>query len=95
MASETPDPRTFQTWEDAFQYPIPIVRKLEQQLRNNADDNREKLRSLVGYDATTYMVMAWMADGNTGRAIAVSSTRPERSSTWKCVWSRWRVGFQE
>jgi len=49
MATETPDPRTFQTWEDAFQYPIPIVRKLEQQLRNNADDNREKLRSLVGY----------------------------------------------
>ncbi|KAI4649522.1 hypothetical protein J4E93_003842 [Alternaria ventricosa] len=48
MATETPDPRTFQTWEDAFQYPIPIVRKLEQQLRNNADDNREKLRSLVG-----------------------------------------------
>jgi hypothetical protein len=50
MASETPDPRTFQTWEDAFQYPIPVVRKLEQQLRNNADENREKLRSLVGYD---------------------------------------------
>ncbi|KAI4958608.1 hypothetical protein J4E86_004212 [Alternaria arbusti] len=48
MATETPDPRTFQTWEDAFQYPIPVVRKLEQQLRNNADDNREKLRSLVG-----------------------------------------------
>ncbi|KAI4946520.1 hypothetical protein J4E91_007208 [Alternaria rosae] len=48
MATETPDPRSFQTWEDAFQYPIPVVRKLEQQLRNNADDNREKLRSLVG-----------------------------------------------
>jgi hypothetical protein len=25
------------------------VRKLEQQLRTTADDNREKLRSLVGY----------------------------------------------
>jgi hypothetical protein len=49
MAAEPPDPRTFQSWEDAFQYPIPVVRKLEQQLRNNADDNREKLRSLVGY----------------------------------------------
>ncbi|KAF1937237.1 hypothetical protein EJ02DRAFT_426793 [Clathrospora elynae] len=48
MATEAPDPRTFQSWEDAFQYPIPIVRKLEQQLRNNADENREKLRSLVG-----------------------------------------------
>lgn len=49
MATEAPDPRSFQTWEDAFQYPIPVVRKLEQQLRNNADENREKLRSLVGY----------------------------------------------
>lgn len=49
MTTEAPDPRTFQTWEDAFQYPIPVVRKLEQQLRNNADANREKLRSLVGY----------------------------------------------
>ncbi|XP_014558050.1 hypothetical protein COCVIDRAFT_25350 [Bipolaris victoriae FI3] len=48
MATDAPDPRSFQTWEDAFQYPIPVVRKLEQQLRNNADENREKLRSLVG-----------------------------------------------
>ena len=48
MTSEAPDPRTFKTWEDAFQYPIPVVRKLEQQLRSNAGDNREKLRSLVG-----------------------------------------------
>ncbi|USP80628.1 hypothetical protein yc1106_07902 [Curvularia clavata] len=48
MATEAPDPRSFQTWEDAFQYPIPVVRKLEHQLRNNADENREKLRSLVG-----------------------------------------------
>ena len=48
MATETPDPRTFRSWEDAFQYPIPVVRKLEKQLRTNADDNREKLRSLVG-----------------------------------------------
>ncbi|KAH7411607.1 hypothetical protein DE146DRAFT_242987 [Phaeosphaeria sp. MPI-PUGE-AT-0046c] len=48
MATGAPDPRTFTSWEDAFQYPVPVVRKLEQQLRNNADDNREKLRSLVG-----------------------------------------------
>ncbi|KAH8716885.1 hypothetical protein GQ44DRAFT_624539 [Phaeosphaeriaceae sp. PMI808] len=48
MAIEAPDPRTFQSWEDAFQHPIPVVRKIEQQLRNNADENREKLRSLVG-----------------------------------------------
>jgi hypothetical protein len=48
MTAEAPDPRTFASWEDAFQYPIPVVRKLEQQLRANADENREKLRSLVG-----------------------------------------------
>ncbi|TKA24136.1 hypothetical protein B0A50_06876 [Salinomyces thailandicus] len=48
MATQTPDPRNFQTWEDAFQYPLPVVRKLEQQLRKNIDDNRQKLRSLVG-----------------------------------------------
>ncbi|KAF2734858.1 hypothetical protein EJ04DRAFT_465806 [Polyplosphaeria fusca] len=48
MATEAPDPRGFKSWEDAFQYPIPVVRKLETQLRSNAGDNREKLRSLVG-----------------------------------------------
>lgn len=48
MAAEAPDPRTFKGWEDAFQYPVPVVRKLEQQLRSSADENREKLRSLVG-----------------------------------------------
>jgi hypothetical protein len=56
MTTEAPDPRTFQSWEDAFQFPIPIVRKLEQQLRNNADENREKLRSLVGYIHTTCFI---------------------------------------
>lgn len=48
MTADAPNARTLQTWEDAFQYPIPVVRKLEQQLRSHADDNREKLRSLVG-----------------------------------------------
>ncbi|KAF1997228.1 hypothetical protein P154DRAFT_497324 [Amniculicola lignicola CBS 123094] len=48
MATEAPDPRTFKSWEDAFQYPIPVVRKLETQLRSSAGENREKLRSLVG-----------------------------------------------
>ncbi|KAI9832558.1 MAG: hypothetical protein M1819_004348 [Sarea resinae] len=48
MAVDTPDPRTFKTWDDAFQYPIPAVRRLEQQLRRDIDANREKLRSLVG-----------------------------------------------
>lgn len=49
MAADTPDARTFKTWEDAFQHPVPVVRKLEQQLRASADENREKLRALVGY----------------------------------------------
>ncbi|KAK5719029.1 hypothetical protein LTR17_015454 [Elasticomyces elasticus] len=48
MAGQPPDPRTFESWEDAFQYPLPVVRKLEQQLRKNIDENRQKLRSLVG-----------------------------------------------
>lgn len=47
-AGQPPDPRTFDTWEDAFQYPVPVVRKLEQQLRKNIDENKQKLRSLVG-----------------------------------------------
>lgn len=48
MATEGPDPKTFQSWEDAFQYPIATVRGMERQLRNDIDSNREKLRSLVG-----------------------------------------------
>ncbi|KAF2744519.1 hypothetical protein M011DRAFT_460809 [Sporormia fimetaria CBS 119925] len=48
MAAEAPDPRTLTSWDDAFQYPIPVVQKLEQQLRSHAAENRERLRSLVG-----------------------------------------------
>lgn len=48
MATLPPDPRTFTTWEDAFHHPLPVVRKLEQQLQRNIADNREKLRALVG-----------------------------------------------
>ncbi|KAF2097077.1 hypothetical protein NA57DRAFT_41876 [Rhizodiscina lignyota] len=48
MAAQLPDPRDFKGWEDAFQYPLPAVRKLEQQLRSNAVENRERLRTLVG-----------------------------------------------
>lgn len=48
MAASLPNPRDFKSWEDAFQYPLPAVRKLEQQLRSHAAENREKLRSLVG-----------------------------------------------
>lgn len=49
MAGEAPDPKTFGSWEDAFQYPIAAVRGMERQLRNDIGSNREKLRSLVGY----------------------------------------------
>lgn len=48
ISSQPPDPKTLQSWEDAFAHPLPVVRKLEQQLRRNIDENRAKLRSLVG-----------------------------------------------
>jgi len=48
MASEAPDPRTFRKWEDAFAYPVPAIRRMEQQLRSDISTNRERLRSLVG-----------------------------------------------
>jgi len=93
MATEAPDPRTFQSWEDAFQYPIPIVRKLEQQLRNNADENREKLRSLVGYEDTP-LYKLHNADTAAERATATSSPQPKQSSTWKCRCSRSKPSSQ-
>lgn len=49
MASDGPDPQSLKTWEDAFQYPIPTVRRLEQELRRDVASNKEKLRALVGY----------------------------------------------
>jgi hypothetical protein len=49
MAGGLPDPLELQSWEDAFSHPISTVRKLEQQLRGHAEENREKLRTLVGY----------------------------------------------
>lgn len=48
MGTEAPDPKTFASWEEAFQYPIPVVRGMEKQLRRDIDSNREKLRTLVG-----------------------------------------------
>ncbi|PNS14441.1 hypothetical protein CAC42_3727 [Sphaceloma murrayae] len=48
MANQAPDPKELAAWEDAFEYPVPVVRKLEQQLRVQIHDNREKVRSLVG-----------------------------------------------
>ncbi|EFE38335.1 conserved hypothetical protein [Trichophyton verrucosum HKI 0517] len=48
MAADTPDAITLNSWEDAFKYPVPTVRRLEQELRRDAESNRDKLRSLVG-----------------------------------------------
>ncbi|KAL1306366.1 hypothetical protein AAFC00_005078 [Neodothiora populina] len=48
MTTQAPNPRDFQSWEDAFQYPVPVVRRLEQQLRGSINENRDKLRTLVG-----------------------------------------------
>ncbi|KAH0265156.1 hypothetical protein KCU91_g11606, partial [Aureobasidium melanogenum] len=46
--NQAPNPRELKSWEDAFQYPVPVVRRLEQQLRSNINENKDKLRSLVG-----------------------------------------------
>ena len=48
MAEEGPDPKSFGSWEDAFQYPVAAVRVMERRLRNDIDSNKEKLRTLVG-----------------------------------------------
>ncbi|KAM0710785.1 hypothetical protein Q7P35_001523 [Cladosporium inversicolor] len=48
MAAMPPTPSTLQSWEEAFNHPLPVVRKLESQLRTHISDNQTKLRSLVG-----------------------------------------------
>lgn len=48
MAPEAPDPHSLKSWQDAFQYPIPTVRRVEQELRRDIASNKEKLRALVG-----------------------------------------------
>jgi hypothetical protein len=45
---EALDPRSLKDWSEAFQQPIPNVRIIEQRVRRHADENRQKLRSLVG-----------------------------------------------
>jgi hypothetical protein len=57
MSAELPDTRSFQTWEDAFQYPLPIVRGIEKKLRQEVEGNQEKLRSLVGYVYAIFVIM--------------------------------------
>jgi hypothetical protein len=48
MASIPPTPSTIRSWEEAFDHPLPVVRKLESQLRTQITENQNKLRSLVG-----------------------------------------------
>lgn len=48
MAAIPPTPSTLGSWEEAFNHPLPVVRKLESQLRTQISDNQTKLRSLVG-----------------------------------------------
>ena len=53
MAPEAPDPQSLKSWHDAFQYPIPTVRRVEQELRRDISSNKEKLRAVVGYEPIT------------------------------------------
>ncbi|KAI9934057.1 hypothetical protein MW887_005130 [Aspergillus wentii] len=48
MASEAPEPQSLKSWQDSFQYPIPTVRRVEQELRRDIASNKERLRALVG-----------------------------------------------
>lgn len=59
MTTQAPDPREFKTSDDAFAYPIPTVRRMEQQLRSTMTENRDKLRNLVG---TSYRELLGTAD---------------------------------
>jgi hypothetical protein len=48
MAAIPPTPSTLGSWDEAFNHPLPVVRKLESQLRIQISENQNKLRSLVG-----------------------------------------------
>ncbi|KLJ12871.1 hypothetical protein EMPG_09464 [Blastomyces silverae] len=48
MATDVPDAYSLQSWQEAFQHPIPTVRRVEQELRRDMASNKDKLRSLVG-----------------------------------------------
>lgn len=58
MAVEGPDPKTLRTSEEAFKHPVATVRGVERQLRNDIETNRERLRTLVGYNENSnYLVL--------------------------------------
>lgn len=48
MTAQSPEPQHLKSWQDAFQFPIPTVRRVEQELRRDIANNKEKLRALVG-----------------------------------------------
>ncbi|OJD17992.1 hypothetical protein AJ78_01949 [Emergomyces pasteurianus Ep9510] len=48
MATDVPDANSLQSWQEAFQHPIPTIRRVEQELRRDIASNKDKLRSLVG-----------------------------------------------
>ncbi|PGH00687.1 hypothetical protein GX51_05673 [Blastomyces parvus] len=48
MATDVPDAYSLKSWQEAFQHPIPTVRRVEQELRRDISSNKDKLRSLVG-----------------------------------------------
>jgi conserved oligomeric Golgi complex subunit 1 len=48
MAADSIDPKSFKDWEEAFKHPVVSTRKFEKQLRSQAEENRQKLRTIVG-----------------------------------------------
>lgn len=46
--SDPPEPQDLKSWQNAFHYPVPTVRRVEQDLRRDIESNKEKLRALVG-----------------------------------------------
>ncbi|KAJ5717666.1 hypothetical protein N7488_003312 [Penicillium malachiteum] len=73
MAPEAPDPQSLKSWADAFQYPIPTVRRVEMELRRDITSNKEKLRALVG---TRYRELV-----GTAETIVVMNTEIQQVET--------------
>lgn len=48
MASLEVDPTAFNDWEEAFLHPLSATREFEKTLRSHAEENRQKLRTIVG-----------------------------------------------
>ncbi|KAL9094118.1 MAG: hypothetical protein Q9165_003533 [Trypethelium subeluteriae] len=74
MAAVPIDTKTLNSWEDAFQHPIPVVQRLEKRLRADVEENREKLRTLVG---SSYRDLL----GTAGRIIEMDGQMSEVEAT--------------